>query len=153
MHKIDTNFGDSFVCGHAFNAANCKVGVYSRGYIVGNLHWSNIAYSYDRLTADNVEFDEKIIEKAQAFAQGSVATVNSSKARIDRVIVLSLQGYNTVTTRARLNGIAQALNCKFSFVSRQFDARILYNGKYYDSIVIRVAGLLIVATVYPVSML
>jgi hypothetical protein len=155
MHKIDTNFGNAFACGYRFHAANCQVDAFCKdsGLIFGKLHSSIIAYSYDRLNAENVEFNDKIIAKALEFARGNIATVEQSTQRIDRVIVLSLQGYNTVTTRARLNGICQALNCTFSFCSRDYNGYILHDGKLYDSITIRVAGLLIVATTYLVHLL
>jgi hypothetical protein len=78
---------------------------------------------------------------ANAFAQGNKMTVgntmtdgnavflhgNKIAERTNDGIIMTLAGWNTTTTRERLNGIAQVLGLDASFTQRKFEP--YFNGK------------------------
>ena len=86
----------------------------------------------------------KITKKiANAFAQGESLTIGNTRTAGGRVflhgncivetdpwgkIEMSLAGWNTVTTRERLNGIAEVLGLEAKFTQKDFEPYL--NGKY-----------------------
>lgn len=54
---------------------------------------------------------------------------NTIAAKRGREVSVSLAGWNTPTTRERVNGVLEALGCRSRFVQHQWDAYIYKGGE------------------------